>query len=131
MAGMVIKCCIIALVSCIVVLILKELRLEWSGLSGLLGGVILALTVCIIMEEIMTKISPFVVKSGLEKNSLHAILKCIGITFLVDFISGFCRSQGQLSIALALEMVGRISICVIALPFAMDLLNLANQILFA
>ncbi len=131
MAGIVVKCCIIALVAGIVMIILKEIHLDWSGLCGLLAGIMLMLAAFDMIEQILLSISTFLQQSGLEKDRFTAVIKCMGITFLVDFVAGFCRGQGQLSLATAIETVGRISVCVIAIPFALDLLGLANQIISA
>ena len=131
MTGIVVKCCVIALVTALIALVLKEMRLEWSGILGLLGCVVLILAAISMFEQILTSISSFVMQSGLDREEFTAIAKCTGITFLVDFVSGFCRGQGQISLATAVETIGRISVCVLAIPFALELLGLANQILSA
>ena len=131
MTSVVIKCCLIALITSIVVIILKELRTEWSGLCGLLGSIMILIAAFTFFDQIITLLTSIVSQSGLDKEHFRAILKCMGITFLVDFISIFCRGQGQLSLATAIETAGRIGVCVIAIPFALDLLELANRIFSA
>lgn len=131
MTGVVIKCCMIALVTSIVVIILKELRVEWSGLCGLLGGIIILIGTFAFLDQMLTLFASLISQSGLDKEHFRAIFKCMGITFFVDFISGFCKGQGQFSLATAIETAGRIGVCVIAIPFALDLLALANQIFSA
>lgn len=131
MTGIVVKCCVVALITCIVIVILKEMRQEWSGVCGLFGGVMILIAAFTFVDQLVMWMSSVISKSGIDKTHLQAIVKCIGITFIVDYIAGFCRGQGQLSLATAVETVGRVGVCTIALPFAFDLLELADQILSA
>lgn len=131
MTGVVVKCGLGALITSILALILKETRTEWGTVCGLIGGVMISLSAFTLLESLLSAASAFVGKSGIEKDQLTAILKCIGLCFLVDFTAGFCRNAGQASLAAALELVGKVCLCVLCLPFALELLDLVQTVLTA
>lgn len=129
MSALVVKCGIAALITGIVAIILKEVRMEWGILSTLAGGVMVSLAALTLMENTFTDIGTFVEKSGIEKDQLSVIVKCMGLCYVVDFSAGFCRNAGQTFLASSLEFAGKVSLCILSIPFVLDLLDLVNQIL--
>ena len=69
MTSVVIKCCLIALITSIVVIILKELRTEWSGLCGLLGSIMILIAAFPFFDQIITLLTSIVSQSGLDKEN--------------------------------------------------------------
>lgn len=129
MSALVIKCGIAALLTGIVAIILKELRTEWGTISALTGGVMISLAALTLLENTFIDIGTLVEKSGIEKDQLSVIVKCMGLCYVVDFSAGFCRNVGQTFLASSLEFAGKVSLCILSIPFVLELLDLVNRIL--
>ncbi len=69
------------------------------------------------------------IKANLEITYFTVILKIIGTAYIVEFGSQICRDAGQNSIAMKLELAGKITIMVLAIPILVALMDLITKIL--
>ena len=66
---------------------------------------------------------------GSQREALSALLKIIGVTYITHFTVELCRSAGELSLASGVELAGKISVVLITLPLAANLLGLMENLL--
>lgn len=57
------------------------------------------------------------------------LIKMLGITYLSEFSSGICKDAGYQSIAVQIEMFGKITILVLSLPILLALLRTIREFL--
>ncbi len=128
MAALIVKCGMTALVTALIALLLKETKTELSALCCIAGGTVICITALSVMGDLMGDLRALVEKSNLSQQDLKMVLKCIGICFLVDFVAGFCRHIGQPFLASALELAGKIGMCLLCIPFVLQVMDLVGQV---
>lgn len=60
---------------------------------------------------------------------ITTLIKMLGITYLAEFSSGICKDAGYQSIAVQIEMFGKITILVLSLPILLALLRTIREFL--
>ncbi len=132
MASMMLKCCLFAILTGVLALLLRELQSgQWSMLCVLAGGIVLVTVAVSAFGEWLGQIRTFVEKSGLEGKEWAALLKSALVCISVDVTGEFCKNMGQPFLAHGLEMAGRVCLGVIAIPYILDVLSLLESILRA
>lgn len=111
------------------IVILSNLRPEFIIFISIITGLIifsLILNKLIYVIDIMKNLS---MKANLEIEYFSTILKIIGMSYIVEFGSQICRDAGQSSIAMKVELAGKVSIVMIAIPVLVSLMDLIFKIL--
>ena len=65
---------------------------------------------------------------GMPSDALEAMLKVTGMTYLFGISSDTCRELGAPGVAKALDLVGRIEIILIALPYVREIVMLGAEL---
>ena len=60
---------------------------------------------------------------------LRGAVKIVGVGYLFGICADVCRELGENGIAKAVEVVGRVEIILIVMPFLMDIINLGVDLL--
>ncbi len=110
-------------------MILKETRPEFTIFISLITGVIIFLALIpklVYLLDVMRDLSQ---KVDIEIIYFSTILKIIGIAYIVEFGSQLCRDAGENSIAMKIEMAGKLSILVLSIPILLGLMELIMKIL--
>lgn len=131
MSDLIIKCALGAVVTAVLALFLQEMRGAWAAVCALLGGIALCLMALSLFGYVLEPLQTLIRASGVREVHLEAVLKCIGICYLVDIGAGLCRTCGQAALASFLEMAGKISLAAVCLPLAVELLQMVGSILDA
>lgn len=79
----------------------------------------------IIVEEIR-KISGYI---KLDSSYIGRLIKMLGITYAAEFASGVCKDAGYQTIAVQVEIFGKLSIFVLSLPVLAALLKMIEGFL--
>lgn len=119
----------IGIVATSIILILKETRPEFTIFISLVTGVIIFLALIpklVYLLDVMRDLSQ---KVDIEIIYFSTILKIIGIAYIVEFGSQLCRDAGENSIAMKIEMAGKLSILVLSIPILLGLMELIMKIL--
>ena len=66
---------------------------------------------------------------NLENSYIATLIKMLGITYLAEFSSGICKDAGYQTIAVQIEMFGKIAILVLSLPILLALLRTIQEFL--
>ena len=66
---------------------------------------------------------------GTGEGYLTILLKVIGITYICEFSSGICKDAGYQTIALQIEIFGKLAVLVLSMPVLMALLNTIKDFL--
>lgn len=112
-----------------IIVILKDFRPEFVIFVSIITGIIifsLVLNKLIYVVDVMRELS---VRANLEMEYFTTILKIIGMSYIVEFGSQICRDAEQNSIAMKIELAGKVSIMILAIPILMSLMELILKIL--
>lgn len=125
-----ISLCGIALTAAVSALALKKHSPETSFVIALAGGVILLLSV-------LSQISPFVNQIFSLMNEYHIdtdygkiLIKTVGVCIVCQFTSDCCRDSGQSSLASKVELGGKLTILLAAMPLFEKILSAVSGLLY-
>lgn len=65
----------------------------------------------------------------LDEAYTGTLIKMLGITYIAEFASGICRDGGYQTIAVQIEIFGKLAVMVLSLPILMTLLNAIKDFL--
>ena len=115
-----------AIISVILIVVLKEQKKEIALIMTIFACVILMLFAMTKMESVIGVIESLINKSGINKDFFLIILKVTGIAYLIEFGKNICIDAGQKAIATKLEMAGKVIILTISLPVISALVNVIS-----
>jgi len=119
----------IAILICIIVLILKQVKPELSLLVLILGGAILFLFVINSFTSVITSFNEIITKTGVSQSLFSIVLKIIGVGYLIEFTADICKDSGNSSIADKVILGGKIIILTLALPIINSLFNVVLELI--
>lgn len=123
-----IKYCAVALCALAAILFMRGAKNDFAGFVGIAASAVLlggaAATAIPVFEYVNSTVSGTVFASYLS-----TLMKAVGVTVAVQFVSEICRDSGESALASKLELAGKAEILVLCLPLAGELMELAKEIL--
>lgn len=108
----------------IFVVILRQVKPELSVAVLIAGSVIMILTIVKYFTDVFDIFDLIVDKTGIDEGVLSAVLKIIGIGYLIEFSAGVCNDTGNSSIGDKVILGGKVLIFVVAMPIITNLLDI-------
>ena len=119
----------IALVSLIIIILLKQYKPEFAIYISLLTGVLILILVMDKLTGIINLIDSIVSKSNINTEFITLLIKITGIAFLSEFAVSICKDSGEAAIASKIEIGSKIIIISMAIPILSSLLELILELL--
>lgn len=114
---------IIALVSISLSVMLKKDRPDFSFLLSVCAGIIILLMILPTASNAVSMILNISDIAGINSEYIVVIIKSCVIAMVTGTTASTCRDQGFSSLALKMEIAGRITIIILALPVINTLFN--------
>lgn len=121
--------CIIAVVTAIIAIALKQTTPQISLALSLVTGVIILISIASYLPLFTEKIDLLMTQTGVNPEYATILLKSVGICFICQFSSDICKDSGQSALAGKVELAGKILILISALPLMEEILETANSLL--
>jgi stage III sporulation protein AD len=117
--------CIVATVLCKILDGRKDyiLYIKIAAAAAILSGVILY------VAPVADAVSAIFEKAGADKSYLNILFKALGICYITQFASDICRDSGEGALAVQVELAGKVSLLLLALPMFEALADLVNVLL--
>lgn len=119
----------IGIIATILIVVLKETKPEFSILVSITAGVIIFSMLLTKLVYVIDTISTLSGRFDVNISYFNTILRIIGMAYIVEFASQISRDAGQDSIAMKIELGGKVMIMVLAIPILMALMDLIIKIL--
>ncbi|NLL82425.1 MAG: stage III sporulation protein AD [Tissierellia bacterium] len=119
----------IGIIATILIIILKQTRPEFTVLVSIVTGVIIFSYLLPKLAYVIDTIRNLSSRVNVDISYFNTLIKIIGIAYLVEFASQICRDADQDSIAMKIELAGKVIIMVLAIPVLLTLLDLIVKIL--
>ncbi|MBQ3054026.1 MAG: hypothetical protein IJC89_03885 [Clostridia bacterium] len=113
----------------VIALLVGEFKKEYGILVSLCGGIVLLIWVLPQINNIISLVESAAEKADINTSYVGIVIKCSGIACICAICSGICRDMGQGALGTKLELAGRITIMVTALPAIGALLSLIEGII--
>lgn len=106
------------------VVVIKQVKPELAVAVLIAGSVVMILTITKYFSDVFEMFDLIVNKTGIDKGVVSAVLKIIGIGYLIEFCAGVCIDTGNSSIADKVILGGKVLIFVVAMPIVTNLLDI-------
>lgn len=119
----------IALISLIIIILLKQYKPEFAIYISLLTGVLILVLVMDKLTGIISLIKSISNKTSINNNFLNLLIKITGIAFLSEFAVSVCKDSGESAIASKIELGTKIIVISMSIPIISSLLELILKIM--
>lgn len=125
----VIKIIGIALVSLIIIILLRQYKPEFTIYISLLSGVLILILIMDKLQNIIGLIQSLANKASINTTFILLLIKITGIAFLTEFAVSICKDSGESAIANKIEIGSKIIIVSMSIPIISSLLEIILKIL--
>lgn len=119
----------LGIVSTVLIVIVKEIKSEFAIYISLITGVIIFSMIIGELSYVIETLNLLARRANLEFTYFSTILRIIGMAYVVEFGAQISRDAGEDSIAMKIELGGKILIMVLAIPILLALMDLILKIL--
>ena len=118
-----------ALVSVVIVIVLKQYKVEYALLASLLSGTIILGYAFSKVSSIVSLLEDLVSSVGVNKEFFVILLKITGIAYLIEFAVSVCKDAGESAIASKVEMAGKLLIVTLSIPIISTLIETVKNVI--
>lgn len=111
------------LISAMLAVILHQYKPEYAMLLSAVAGCGILFLLVFALTPAIEQLQGIMGKAGLSMAYFKILLKGLGICYLSQFAGDLCRDAGQTSLAGKVELAGKISVVLLALPVAIDMME--------
>lgn len=119
----------IGIVATVLSVILKRTRSEFAMFISIITGVIIFTMILGELSYVIQTLNNLSRRINIEFAYFSTIIKIIGMAYLIEFGSQISRDAGEESIAMKIELGGKVIIMVLAIPILLALMELIIKIL--
>lgn len=119
----------LGMIATILIIVLRNTRPEYAIYISITTGVIIFSIILRHLVYVIDILRDLSIKANIEMTFFPIILKIIGTAYIVEFGSEICRDAGENSIAMKIELAGKVIIMVLAIPILLALVDLITKIL--
>ncbi len=114
----------VGVVISIIVVLLKQVKPEFSLFAVIAGSVLMLVYVLNYFTSIFSVFTNIINKAGINSQLFSIIIKIIGVGYLVEFGASICNDSGNSAIGDKIILGGKIIIFAMALPIITNLFDL-------
>lgn len=78
------------------------------------------------MVEVIKTISSYI---HMETAYIGTLIKMLGITYIAEFSAGICKDAGYQTVAVQIEIFGKLSVLILSMPVLLTLLDTIQRFL--
>ncbi|MGI6523327.1 MAG: SpoIIIAC/SpoIIIAD family protein [Christensenellales bacterium] len=119
----------IGFIGMVMVVIVKNIKPEYSIYIALATGVIILISLSETIMEAVNTFSQIADKSGLSTGVFNAILRIIGIGYITEYSASLCEDNDCSSIAKKIQFAGKVAIFVMAMPILSGIIDIVGGLL--
>lgn len=118
-----IKIALIGVGTAILAAWVKTIRSEYAVWVLLASGVVISCSVLMKLEAIVEELRFLQAYFASHGDYIKLLIKIIGITYLAEISADLCRDAGANTLAVQVELFGKLSILVLCIPIISSLLE--------
>lgn len=129
MISQIVSISVIAVIGGVLALMLKRDRPEYSLLISVCAGVIILLSIITAAKDMTYSLMEISSLAGINSDYMVVIIKSCVVAMITGVTASTCRDCGYSSLGLKLEIVGRITIIILAMPVINKLLSIILSVI--
>ena len=110
-------------------LILKKTNPEFSLMVSIIASIVIFMVIATNFLPFFNQINHYATKFNLNNIYIHTMLKALGICYLTQIASQTCSDSGYSSMASKIEIAGKLTIVLLALPMFTNLLEIIEKLI--
>ena len=118
----------IALLAAMLILMLKELRPAFVAPMRLAATLLLLGAALTLYAPVLSRIQSLFVQTGAQEY-MDVVLRALVIALICELSALFCRDLGEQTLALGVQLFGKMEILVLSLPLLDKVLEMAKELL--
>lgn len=118
----------IALVVALLSIVLKKYTPEFGAIIVVVFGAFFLMYICKTVENVFEEIRKICNGIGVKIIYIEIMFKVIGVSYMCEFISAVCKDAGESSIAVKIDIAGKLIILSASLPVFKELINLITKV---
>lgn len=112
-----------------VCLILKKTNPEFSLMVSIIASIVIFAIVATNLAPLFDQVNKFVAKFNLNNIYIQTMMKALGICYLTQIASQTCSDSGYGSIASKIEIAGKLTIVLLAIPMFSNLMETIEKLI--
>ncbi len=118
------KIILVALITVVASVILKQLKPEMTIFVSIAGGIVIILMLVNSVSNVFDGFRSLMTKTGVNSSLFKSVLKVVGIGYITEFGASICKDAGVASIADKVMFAGKICILLLCMPIVNNLLEI-------
>ena len=119
------KIFLIAFVALAAIVLLKQIKPEFALLLNFAVLLLLGFLVFSEVSDAVSEIFSFGERVSIDSEMLKILLKALGLCLVAQIASDVCKDCGESALSTSVELVGKLSIVLMALPVAAQLIEIS------
>lgn len=118
------KIILVALITVVASVILKQLKPEMTIFVSIAGGIVIILMLVSAVSSVFDGFKSLMSTTGVDSSLFKSVLKVVGIGYITEFGASVCKDAGVLSIADKVMFAGKICILLLCMPIINNLIEI-------
>ena len=118
-----------AILTLLLYALVRQLRPEFAPLVLLAGISLILLSSALPLTGLYAEIRAMLQEIGIDDSSVSILLRALGVCIVSQLAADLCRDHAASALGTAVELVGRISALILALPFLRAVLTIASEMM--
>ena len=119
----IINICLIAIIGVITAVIIKGYKPEIGMLVVIALSLFFLAWMLEIFEEMQSQFNAIAAELEQNKSFYKILFKIMGITYICEFSSGICKDAGHSSIAMQIEILGKMLVLLSGIPILVSVIE--------
>lgn len=119
----------IGIIAVVLSSILKAQRPEIALQVSIITGIVIFITIIVKLSAVIDFLQTFSKRADIDSTYITILLKIVGIAYIAEFGAEVCKDAGESSVASKIELAGKVTIVVLAVPIISSLLDLVVKLM--
>lgn len=121
------KLLIAGIVAAVICVLLRQYKPEYRLFVSLAAGIVILICAIGYVAPVIDEIKVLMPSNTSE--FMEILLKALGVCYITQFAGDACRDAGETAIASKLELAGKVTLLVLALPLIKELVVTVNSLI--
>lgn len=118
----------VGLVGAVITLFLKNSKSDFTVLTVLATGLVMLIIIINSLGDVVESFNGIVEKSGVDDKLFSGILKIVGIGYVTEYSANICNDFNCSSIGKKIQLAGKITIFLMAMPVVTALIDSVTKL---
>ncbi|MEN6313693.1 MAG: stage III sporulation protein AD [Clostridiaceae bacterium] len=119
----------IGIIATVIIIILRVQRPEIAVQASIATGLVIFMLLASKLSAVMELLDNYADKADIKPIYFTTVLKITGIAYIAEFGAEVCKDAGENAIASKIELAGKVTIVVLAVPIVTSLLDIILKVM--